>query len=98
MEKDFAADGQELVVKPFDAADKKPTAEIESMGGWKTTASASPITFNGATAYVLLTTFTGFGKTTSVFATLNDHPMPIYVSIPCGSKLTILPKRSLFTK
>lgn len=73
VEKDFATDWQELVVKPFDPADKNPAAETESMGGWKATASASPITFNGATAYVLLTTFTGFGKTTSVLATLNDQ-------------------------
>lgn len=73
-EKDFAADWQQLVIKPFNASEKNPVTEVQTIGGWKATAAVSPITFNGATAYVLLTTFTGFGKSTSVLATLNDQP------------------------
>jgi hypothetical protein len=80
-EKDFAGDWQQLVIQPFNATEKNPPAEVQTAGGWKATAAVSPITFNGATAYVLLTTFTGFGKSTSVLATLNDQPyLPIIES------------------
>lgn len=73
-ETNFASDWQELVMKPFNVAEKNPVTEKQTTSQkFEVVAGAAPITFNGATAYVLLSTFTGFGKTTSVLATLNDQ-------------------------
>jgi hypothetical protein len=73
-ETDFASDWQELVMKPFNVTEKDPVTEKQTTSQkFEVIAGAAPITFNGATAYVLLSTFTGFGKTTSVLATLNDQ-------------------------
>lgn len=72
-EKDFAAEWNDLAVIPF-AAEKNPKSETQTTAdGWKAVAGTAPITFNGAAAYIVLTTFSGFGKTTSVIATLNDQ-------------------------
>lgn len=79
IETDFASDWQELVMKPFNVTEKNPATEKQTTPQkFEVIAAASPINFNGATAYVILTTFTGFGKTTSVLATLNDQP---YLSV-----------------
>jgi hypothetical protein len=74
VETDFATDWQELVMKPFSVTEKNPATEKQTTPQkFEAIAAVSPISFNGATAYVLLTTFTGFGKTTSILATLNDQ-------------------------
>jgi hypothetical protein len=71
-EKDFAGEWNDLAVIPF-AAEKNPKSEIQTTtSGWKALAATAPITYNGSAAYILLTTFSGFGKMTSVIATLND--------------------------
>ncbi len=72
-EKDFAGEWNDLAVIPF-AAEKNPASETQTTAdGWKAVAATAPITFNGSAAYIVLTTFSGFGKTTSVMATLNDE-------------------------
>jgi hypothetical protein len=52
---------------------RKNQSERTTADGWKSVTGTAPITFNGAAAYIVLTTFSGFGKTTSVMATLNDE-------------------------
>lgn len=72
-EKDFESEWNDLVVAPF-GAEKNPKTETQSSGdGWTGIAGAAPITYNGSGAEIILTTISGFGKATSVIATLNDQ-------------------------
>lgn len=72
-QKDFANKWSELVVKPFNAS---PDPKTESQTGpdtWQITAGAAPVeTDGGLKAYAVLTVFSGFGRTASVLALVND--------------------------
>jgi len=51
-----------------------PKTETQSTGdGWKVVAGGSAVKIDSINAYLMLTVFSGFGKTVSVLATLNDQ-------------------------
>ncbi len=71
--KDFDASWKELVATPFlvstsPKTEKQPTAE-----GWEIVAAAAPAKVDGADLYIILTVLSGFGKTVSIRASLNDQ-------------------------
>jgi hypothetical protein len=72
-EQDFAKEWDELVVKPY-GAEKNPKTETQSNPeGWKVTAGAATVQKDNISSYILLSVFTGFNKTISVLANLNDQ-------------------------
>ena len=72
-EKDFAKEWNDLVVIPYHA-EKNPKTEIRTnTEGWKVTAGAAAVQRDNINSYIILTVFSGFGKTVSVLANLNDQ-------------------------
>ncbi len=72
-EKDFKREWKELVVTPF-KAEANPKTEMETTtDGWKSVGGAAPVKMDGADVYIILTVFSGFGKTFSVRTSLNDQ-------------------------
>jgi hypothetical protein len=71
--KDFTNEWNELVVKPYKAA-ANPKAENQTTDdGWKVVTAAAPIKLDGNDVYIILTVVSGFGKTMSIRASLNDQ-------------------------
>ncbi len=71
-QKDFANEWNELVVKPF-KAEANPKTETQSDDGWTSVAGAAQIESEGIKSYVIMTVLSGYGKTASVYAILNDQ-------------------------
>jgi hypothetical protein len=72
-QKDFANEWDGLLVKPF-KADANPKTQTQTTAeGWQVTVGAGEIEVDGAKSVALLTVFTGFGKTASILANLNDE-------------------------
>src|SRR6266404_7048328 len=72
-QKDFAAQWDGLLVKPFKAQPNPKTQTQSTPEGWQITVGAGEIEVDGAKSVAVLTVFTGFGKTASVLANLNDE-------------------------
>ena len=72
-EKDFDNEWKSLAVEPFNAESKPASETLTLPDGWKTISAASFAKQNGVNSYVVLTVYSGFGKTTSVLANLNDQ-------------------------
>lgn len=72
-EKDFEKEWNDLVVKPYGAANNPKTETRTNADGWKVIAGAATVQKNNLTSYVILTVFSGFEKTISVLANLNDQ-------------------------
>jgi len=72
-QKDFANKWDEFVVKPFKGGANPKNETQPASDGWQATAGAAQIQMEGLTAYAILTVFSGFGKTASVLAILNDE-------------------------
>ncbi len=70
---DFTNEWNNLVVKPFKAQTNPKTETQTNPEGWQATAGAAEIEIDGVKSYAILTVFSGFGKTTSVLAILNDQ-------------------------
>lgn len=70
-EKDFKKDWKQLVQTPFKAI-VNPATETHSADGWKTVTGAGLVKMDGAEVYIILTVFSGFGKTFCVRTSLND--------------------------
>jgi len=72
VQKDFANEWNELVVKPF-KAETNPTPEIQNTPeGWQAAVGGSHVEVqDGVKAASILTVFTGFGKTASILFILN---------------------------
>ena len=70
-QKDFAAEWNNLVVKPW-GAEVNPKTETVPDKGWTMIAGGAPIDFQGNKAFAFLTVISGFGKTVSVLGILND--------------------------
>jgi hypothetical protein len=87
--KDFANQWSDLVVKPFNASPDPKTQSQTGPDGWQITAGAAPVETEGSLkAYAVLTVFTGFGKTASVLALVNDESYLTKVSdLVAGIKL-----------
>jgi hypothetical protein len=71
VKKDFKNNWKELVGIPFKAI-ANPETETQSTDGWQTMTGASVVKMEGADVYVILTVFSGYGKTLSVRTSLND--------------------------
>jgi hypothetical protein len=71
-QKDFANEWDELIVKPF-KAEANPKTETQTQDGWTSVAGAAQIEMEGSKSYVIMTVFSGYGKTASVYALLNDQ-------------------------
>ncbi|MEO6610907.1 MAG: hypothetical protein ABIT05_09100 [Chitinophagaceae bacterium] len=72
-EKDFKNEWNELVVTPYKAAPDPKTETETTADGWKMVGGAAPVKMDGADVYIILTVFSGFGKTFSVRTSLNDQ-------------------------
>ena len=73
LQKDFNKAWKELVVTPY-KADPNPQTETQTADdGWKVMVGAAPIKQDGTDVYIILTVFTGFGKTFTVRSSLNDQ-------------------------
>ena len=71
-QKDFANEWNELIVKPF-KADANPKTETQTDDGWTSVSSAAQIELDGVTSAVFMTVVSGYGRTASVFAILNNQ-------------------------
>lgn len=72
-DKDFAADWEEFVVKPFKAGPGPKTQTQPAADGWQAVVGGSTIELDGGVkAAAVLTVFSGFGKSASVLAIFND--------------------------
>ena len=72
-QKDFSNEWKELVVTPY-KADANPQTETQTTAdGWKYIVGAAPVKLDGMDVYIILTVFSGFGKTVSIRTSLNDQ-------------------------
>ncbi len=71
-QKDFKNEWKELVGTPFKVT-TMPETETNSADGWKAVVGASLVDLDGAQTYIILTVFSGYGKTFSVRTSLNEE-------------------------
>lgn len=72
-EKDFRNEWIELVASPY-KAEANPKTETETTAdGWKTVSGASLVKMDGTDVYILLSVYSGFGKTASIRTSINDQ-------------------------
>ena len=71
-QRDFATEWNELIVKPL-KAEANPKTETQTEDGWTSVAGAAQIETEGGKSYVIMTVLSGYGKTASVYALLNDQ-------------------------
>ncbi|MEO5562247.1 MAG: hypothetical protein ABIR18_02405, partial [Chitinophagaceae bacterium] len=71
-QKDFKKAWNELVVTPFKAA-PDPKTETQTEDGWKIVVAAAPVKQDDVDVYIILTVFSGFGKTFCMRTSLNDE-------------------------
>jgi hypothetical protein len=87
-QKDFAAQWDGLLVKPFKAAANPKTETQTNPEGWQATVGGADIEFDGNKAAAILTVFSGFGKTASILALVNDESYMAQVdALVAGVKL-----------
>jgi len=70
--KDFANAWNEKVVKPF-KVDANPKTETQTQDGWTSVSTAAQFESDGITSAVMMTVITGYGRTASVLAILNNQ-------------------------
>lgn len=71
-QKDFKNEWKELVITPY-KAEANPQSEIQTTEGWEIVTGAANVKLDGTNVYIILTVFSGFGKTVSVRTSLNDQ-------------------------
>ena len=71
-QKDFANEWNELIVKPFQAK-ANPKTETQTQDGWTSVVGGAQIEMEGGKSYVIMTVLSGYGRTASVYALLNDQ-------------------------
>lgn len=87
-QKDFANEWKNLVVTPYKAAANPKTETQTNYDGWKAVTSAAAFKEDSIDSYVILTVFSGFGKTTSILVNLNDQAyLPLIDSLLGNIKL-----------
>jgi hypothetical protein len=80
-QKDFAAEWNEFVVKPFKASANPKTETQPAPDGWQATVGGAQIDLDsGIKAAAVLTVFSGFGKRASVLAIFNEESYLAQVS------------------
>ena len=72
-QKDFIKEWKDLVVTPYKAEANPKTETQTSPDGWKQVTAATAVKQDGIDFYVILTVFSGFGKTSSMLVNLNDQ-------------------------
>ncbi len=69
---DFKNEWTEHAITPFQAA-PDPATEVQHVaGGWKAISGAAPVKADGTDMYIILSVFSGFGKTSSILVNTND--------------------------
>ncbi|MFZ4771431.1 MAG: hypothetical protein ACOYLO_14705 [Ferruginibacter sp.] len=66
--KDFEREWQELIVNTYKITDAPKMTDIPEQGGWQIKSGGSKYIFNKQNAMVMLTTYSGYGKTVSIVA------------------------------
>ncbi len=70
--KDFTKGWNDLVVTPYQA-EANPQTEIQTTEGWNIVSAATNVKLDGTDLSVTLTVISGFGKTVSIRASMNDQ-------------------------
>jgi hypothetical protein len=78
-EKDFKREWKELVVTPYNAEANPKTETQTTADGWKTIGGASLVKLDGADVYIILSVFSGFGKTVSIRTSINDQSYTAHI-------------------
>ncbi len=73
IEADLQSEWNDLAVKQFKIADTMQATETQEADGWKIKTGSGKFTFNNQPAAVLLTTFSGYDRCTSIIATTNSQ-------------------------
>ena len=71
-QKDFSSEWNEKVVKPFKAEANLKT-ETQTQDGWTSVSAATQIQSDGITSAVMMTVVSGYGRTASILAILNNQ-------------------------
>jgi hypothetical protein len=71
-QQDFAKEWKARVVEPW-GGEVNPKTETEKVDGWTAMAGGAQIDFQGNKAFAFLNVLSGFGKTVTVLAILNDE-------------------------
>jgi len=88
VEDDFKAEWDNLA-KHYKPETEPQTEKGEQKNGWATISGGSAFTFDGAKSMVLLSTFSGFGKRTSVLVLTNSEDyLPVVTTFFAGLTLT----------
>jgi len=87
-QKDFIKEWNDLAVTPYKADPNAKPETATTAEGWKQLSAASKIKQDNADAFVILSVYSGFGKTTSVLVNLNDQSyLPLIDSLLANIKL-----------
>jgi hypothetical protein len=73
IEDDLQREWSEMAVKQFSITDTMQASETQEADGWKIKTGSGKFTFNNQPAAVLLTTFSGYDRCTSIIATTNSQ-------------------------
>lgn len=71
-QRDFVSAWTERVVNPF-KADANPKTETQNDDGWTSVSAATQIQSDGITSAVMMTVISGYGRTASILAILNNQ-------------------------
>ncbi|MEP6789228.1 MAG: lipocalin family protein [Acidobacteriota bacterium] len=86
-DKDFINAWNERVAKPF-KAEANPKTETQTDGGWTSVSAATQIQSDGNTSAVMLTVVSGYGRTASILAILNNQEyFPQIEALMAGIKM-----------
>lgn len=73
IEDDLQSEWNEMAVKQFNITDTMQATETQEADGWKIKTGSGKFIFNNQPAAVLLTTFSGYDRCTSIIATTNSQ-------------------------
>lgn len=73
IENDFASEWKEFPVRLYNVTGNPQTEEVQEAEGWKIKAGTGTFTYNNAAAAAILTTFSGYNRCASIFATTNSN-------------------------
>ncbi len=87
-QKDFKKEWNDLAVVPYKADPNAKPETATTRDGWQQLTAASRIKLDSIDAFVILSVFNGFGKTSSVLVSLNDQSyLPLIDSLLANIKL-----------
>ena len=73
IEDDLQSEWNEMAVKQFNITDTMQATETQEADGWKIKTGSGKFTFSNQPAAVLLTTYSGYDRCTSIIATTNSQ-------------------------